>query len=306
VEKKSRRERQRSLSVLRRFAGWLHDAYGVKPSALVVKARRGGRGPEKVERVLREYSRFLMDSEGQKESSAIQWYSVLRGFFTANDASLGRYPDFRVQSGLDETAAVTQDRVKRMVKSCDNPLDKFLIAFLAQSGQRIGVLTAMRRNMIVGGASVHGIVNVPEQFQDPQGENVNTLERQYTFIVGRHTMQFLHDLDEWQSQKHSSYQEGWLFNLSKRTMGRIIDNAAQAVHIQEKEHTKTRRWLSAIHPNAFREFYKETMIKAGSDPRCFVYMMGNRVPTVLGSSEPPAHDKLLEAYRKAEPKLGVL
>jgi hypothetical protein len=48
------------------------------------------------------------------------------------------------------------------------------------------------------------------------------------------------------------------------------------------------------------------MIKAGSDLRCVVHMMGNRIPTVLGSSEPPTDDKLLEAYKKAEPRLEVL
>jgi hypothetical protein len=44
------------------------------------------------------------------------------------------------------------------------------------------------------------------------------------------------------------------------------------------------------------------MIKAGSDPRSFMHMMGNRVPSVLGSWE-PTDDKLLEAYKKAESKL---
>jgi integrase len=274
----------------------------MKPSALVLKAARGGRGPEKVERVLTEYCRFLTDKRGQKESSAIQWYSVLRGFFTANNANLGRYPDFRIQSGPDETRGLTQDRVKRMVKSCDNPLDKFLIAFFQQSGQRIAVLTAMERNMITETASGHGIVKVPGQFQDPQGENVNTSGRRYTFIVGRNAMQLLHELDKWLSNKHSSYDGGWLFNLSKRTMGRIIDNTAQAVHVQEKEHTKTRRWLSAIHPNTFREYYKESMIRAGSNPRCFMHMLGLRVPSTLGNQE-PTDEELLEAYIRAEPLL---
>jgi hypothetical protein len=191
-----------------------------------------------------------------------------------------------------------------MVKSCDNPLDKFLIAFFEQSGQRIAVLTAMKRNMIVRGASGHGIVKVPGQFQDPQGENVNTFGHRYTFVVGRNSMELLDKLDKWLSGKHSSYEGGWLFNLSKRTMGRIIDNAAQAAHIQEKEHTKTRRWLSTIHPNAFRQYYKESMIRAGSNPRCFMHMLGLRVPSTLGNGE-PTDEELLEAYIKAEPMLGV-
>jgi integrase len=283
----------------------LHDTHGIEPSALVVKATRGGRGPEKVERVLREYCRFLTDKKGQNERSAIQWYSVLRGFFTANKANLGRYPDFGVQSGPDETRALTQDKVKRMVKSYDDPPERFLLAFFEQTGQRIGVLTAMKRNMITKGASGHGIVKVPEKFRDPEGENVNTFEHPYTFIVGRETMQLLQELDKWLSDKHLSYEGGWLFNLSKRQMARIIDNAAQAVHIQEKEHTKIGRWLSVIHPETFRKYWKESMMKAGSNPRCFMHMLGLRVPSTLGNRE-PTDEELLEAYMQAEPMLEVL
>jgi hypothetical protein len=159
--------------------------------------------------------------------------------------------------------------------------------------------------MITEGASGHGIVKVPPQFQDPQGENANTFGRQYTFIVGRDTMQLLHELDKWLSDKHSSYVGGWLFDISKRTMGRIIDNAAQAVHVQEKEHTKIGRWLSEVHPETFRKYWRDCMMKAGSNPRCFMHMMGVRVPSTLGNGE-PTDEKLLEAYMKAEPMLEVL
>jgi integrase len=255
--------------------------------------------------MLREYRRFLTDKKGQNKRSAIQWYSVLRGFFTANKANLGRYPKFGVQSDPDETGALTQDKVKRMIKSYDDPPERFLIAFFVQSGQRTGVVTAMQRNMVTKIASGHGIVKVPKQFLDPQGKNVNTFERQYSFIVGRDTMQLLHELDKWLLDRHSSYVGGWLFKPSKRTLARNIDNAAQAAHVQEKEHTKIGRWLSEVHPETFRKYWKESMIKAGSNPRCFMHMMGVKVPSTLRNGE-PTDEELLEAYMKAEPMLEVL
>jgi len=300
-----RADRQRRFNALGRFAAWLQDTHGIEPRALLVKARRGGSGPEKVERVLRGYCRFLIDVKRQNKRSAIQWYALLRGFFTANDVNLGKYPEFDVQSGRKKPEGPSQDSVKEMVKSCGSPRDRLVIAFLAQTGQRIGVLTAMKRNMIIEVASGHGIVKVPEPFRDPRGENVNTLELSYTFIVGRDTIQLLQELDKQLLDKHSSYEGGWLFNVSQRQIARIVDEAAQAVHVQKKEPTKIGRSLSTVHPNTFRGYWRDRMRKAGSDPRCFIHMMGLRVPGTLGDWE-PTDEKLLEAYLQAESNLEVL
>jgi integrase len=245
---------------------------------------------------LGQYCRFLIN-KGNTKGSAVQWYALLRRYFTANGADLGKYPKIDVRPRYEKPEVPSQDSVQEMVQSCDSPRDRFLIAFLAQTGQRIGVLTAMKRNMITKVASGHGIVKVPQTFPNPQGENVNELELPYTFVIGRDTMRLLGELP--------LHEGGWLLDISLRQIGRIVDQAAQAVRIQEKERTDMGRSWSTVHPNTFRKYWKDCMIRAGSDPRCFMHMMGNRVPSVLGSWE-PTDDKLLEAYKKAESKLEVL
>ena len=270
----------------------------MEPKALLAKAKQGRRGPEEVEHVLREYYSFLIDEKRNAKSSAAQWYALLRSFFTANGVNLGRFPaKIGVQSVYEKPKVPSQDSVREMVRSRDSPRDKFLIAFLAQTGQGIGVLTAMKRNMITKMASGHGMVKVPQTFPNTHGENVNELGLPYTFVIGRDTMRLLHDLP--------MCEGGWLIDISLRQMARIVDEAARATHVQKKEPTEIGRSWSTVHPNTFRKYWKDNMIKSGSDPRCFMHMMGNRVPSVLGNWE-PTDDKLLEAYKKAESKLEVL
>jgi integrase len=282
---------------MRRFGEWTQETYGIEPKTLLANARRGGHGPEKAERVLRQYYKFLIN-KGNTKGSAIQWYALLRRYFTANGVDLGKYPKIDVRPRYEKPEHVlSHDNVRQMVQGCDSPRDRFLIAFLVQTGQGIGILTAMKRNMITRIASGHGIVKVPQTFPNHRGENVNELELPYTFVIGRDTMRLLHDLP--------LCEGGWLLDISLRQMARIVDKAAGAVRIQKKEPTDIGRSWSTVHPNTFRKYWKDCMINAGSDPRCFMHMMGNRVPSVLGSWE-PTDDKLLDAYKKAEPNLSPL
>jgi hypothetical protein len=247
--------------------------------------------------MLREYYRFLIDEKRNAKSSAAQWYGLLRRYFTVNGVDLGRFPEIDVQSVYEKPGVPSQYSVKEMVQGCDIPRDKFVIAFLAQTGQRIGVLTAMKRNMITKVASGHGIVKVPPTFRNPRGENVNELELPYAFVIGRDTMRLLGKLP--------LYEERWLLDISQRQMGRIVDEAARAVRIQEKKRTEIGRSWSTVHPNTFRKYWRNRVIEAGTDLRLVMHMMGYRVPSVLGSWE-PTDEELLKAYKRAEPKLEVL
>jgi len=297
LEKKSQAQRQRSLNALRRFGEWTRATFGIEPKTLVAKAIRGGRGAEKAERVLRQYSKVLTD-KGNTKGSAVQEYALLRGYFTANDVDLGKYPKIEVRPKYEPREHVlSHGRVRRMVQRCDDLRDRFLIAFLVQTGQRIGVLTAMKKNTITKVASGRGIVKVPEAFRNRRGENVNELGIPYTFVIGRNTMRLLRDLPPCEGE--------WLLKVSLRQIGRIVDKAAGAIGIQDKPPTEIGRSWSAVHPSTFRKYWVDCMIEAGSDPRCFMHMMGIRVPSALGSWE-PTDEKLLKAYKKAEPKLEVL
>ncbi|WP_455286134.1 hypothetical protein [[Eubacterium] cellulosolvens] len=145
----------------------------------------------------------------------------------------------------------------------------------------------------------HGIVRVPATFPNRRGRNVNRLRREYTFVVGRDTMKLLKRLD-----RVSRYERGWLLNVSQRQMGRIVDEAAQAIDIQEKGPTKIGESWSAVHPNTLREYVKECMKQAKADHYAVLHMLGSKVQSILGSWE-PTDDDLLKACEEVESSLSL-
>jgi integrase len=291
--------RERYLRDLARFREWLRK----EPKILLLHARR--RGPENVNRALTDYYNYLVEDEGKAPTSANQYVTRLRSYFTANGQYLGRFRrKTDVQATYERTKAsyLSPEDVSNMIKSRKNARDKFVIAFLAQTGQRIGILTAMKRKMmkekIIHG---HGIVRVPSTFPNRRGQNVNTLRREYTFIVGRDTMELLPLLD---LDKRSWDKEGRL-RVSPRQMGRIVDKAAQVIGIQDKARTKIGQSWSDVHPNTFRKYWKKCMLDAKADTRAVLHMMGANLPSILRGWE-PTDKELLEAYEKAESKLSLV
>jgi integrase len=287
-----RPRRERYLRDLGRFREWL----GKEPKILLLDARR--RGPENANRALTDYYNYLTEDEKKAPTSANQYVTRLRGYFTANGVYLGRFhrkTDVQATYERPKASSLSRQDVANMVKSRNEPRDKFVIAFLAQTGQRIGILTAIKRKMmtekVVRG---HGIVRVPATFPNRRGQNVNTLGREYTFIVGRDTMRLLPLLDE-----RSWDKEGRL-ELSPRQIGRIVDKAAEATGIQDKPPTRIGNSWSDVHPNTFRKYWRKCMFDAKADMRAILHMMGSNLPSILPE---PTDKELLEAYEKAELKL---
>jgi integrase len=266
---------------------------------LLLNARR--RGPENANRALTDYYNYLIEDERMAPTSANQYITRLRGYFTANGVYLGRFhqkTDVQATYERPKAGSLSRQDIANMVKSRDSIRDKFVIAFLAQTGQRIGILTAMKRDMVTEKVvRGHGIVRVPSTFLNRQGQNVNTLGREYTFIVGRDTMKLLRLLD-----KHSWDEEGRL-KLSPRQTGRIVDEAAEAIGIQEKQPTRIGGSWSDVHPNTFRKYWRKRMFDAKADKAAVLHMMGSNLPSILTE---PTDKELLEAYEKAESKLNLV
>jgi integrase len=292
-----RPRRERYLRDLGRFREWL----GKEPKILLLDARR--RGPENANRALTDYYNHLIEDEGKAPTSANQYITRLRGYFTANSVYLGRFhrkTDLLAAYERPKASSLSRQDVSNMVKSRKKTRDKFVIAFLAQTGQRMGILTAMNRKMmtekVIRG---HGIVRVPATLLNHRGQNVNTLRREYKFIVGRDTMKLLRLLDALSWDK-----EGRL-KVSPRHVERIVDKAAEAIGIQDKQPTKIGASWSDIHPNTFRKYWKKCMVEAKADTGAVLHMMGSNLPSILRSREFTDRE-LLEAYEKAESKLEVL
>jgi integrase len=292
-----RARRDLYLRDMGRFQEWL----GKEPRILLFNGRRNG--PENTNRLLTDYYNHLTEDEGKAPTSANQYITRLRGYFTANGVYLGRFhrkTDVQATYEPPKANSLSRQDVSNMVKSRKKARDKFVIAFLAQTGQRIGILTAMKRKMmtekIIRG---HSIVRVPSTFRNRRGQNVNTLGREYTFIIGRDTMKLLPLLDE------PSWDKEERLKLSLRQMGRIVDGAAEAIGIQDKPPTKIGESWSAVHPNTLRKYWRKCMFDAKTDPRAVLHMMGSNLPSILRGWE-PTDKELLEAYEIVESKLSLV
>lgn len=290
------RQHKRRLAALERFRKFVKE----EPKVLLERARRSDRGCEKLEDALSKYHRHLIDDK-RAPSTAAQWYAVVRSYFTRNRVPLSRFPrEISMQATYETTDVLSQDEVRKMVRTRTSIRDKAVIAFLAQTGQRIGVLTAMKRGMIKRRGS-HGLVEVPGGaiFRNPKGQNVNKYQVHYKFVIGKDTMHLIDELPE--------SEEGWLFDISQRQIGRIVDEAASEIGAQEPIQTEVNeRSMHRVHPHVFRKYWKRQMKLGGVKDRDLLdFVMAHKLP-YGGAYDAFPDEDVLKAYEEAEPMLKVL
>jgi integrase len=282
--------------------GRFEESVGRDPIALLEKALQSTHGCEEVEDALTEYYKHLK-GEGCNERSARQWVSVVKAFFTKNRARIGRVPlDTVSEYHYPPASTLGQDDVNKMIQKADNIPDQLVIALLAQSGQRVGVLTAMKKGMIKERgpkASPYGLVEVHgRDLVDPKGRNVNKSKVPYRFVIGREAMQLV--------KKMPDYEEGWLFEIGQRQMERVVKEAADRAGIQKRIATGiARRFTYTVHPEAFRQYWKGQMKEGGvKDSDMLEFLMGNKLP-YDGASDIFSEKEVLKAYKTAEKKLKL-
>lgn len=304
-------EQNRRLRTLTRFEATMQITHDALLALLQQDCKRCAEGqvPE-LKEVIEEFYRRL-GKEGLQPNSRVVTCRPILSFFSANNVTIKDLPREmrKAQDNAWETTFIpTQDQVRRMIESRKSTRDKTIIAFLAQTGQRIGVLTAMRMELIRKFESdKHGIVEVSPTFKNPIGKNVNKGEVRYKFVIGEDTMQFIDDLA-------NGRKEGWLFEggysnkpgMSARQIGRVVDEAAEAVGIQSPIQTEiARRSLHVIHPHIFRRTWVERVTDGGMLETHREHMMGHKLPNSTYLVGLLTDDKLVRAYTKAEPNLSL-
>jgi len=284
------RERERKRRALLRLAKYVDQ----EPELLL------DRTPEEIEDLLLKYYRHLVDKERLAKTSAAQWYFLNRGFFEKNRVRLGPPPSFiKVREAEYEKHYIPlQDEAKAMFDKMENLRDKALIAFLAQTGQRVGVLTAIKHSEIEHVGS-HGVVQVPPTYPNQLDRNVNKERVRYKFVIGEDTIGLLNELE-----KNSS--SPWIFDLSQRQMGRIVDRAAREIGIQKDMETRLGRKMLLVHPHTFRKYWKHQVREPLLDSDLVNYMMGHK-PLYRGAYDHfTDNTDLVERYMKAERNLRII
>lgn len=282
------------LTWLLRFTTWI----GKDPSILI---KEGKRDPIGTHDLLKAFYNQLIE-EGFSSNTAVLAYQALRSFYRWNEVNLGRTPrGFKGRVEYASSYVLSQEDVARMVKACENLRDQALIAFLAQSGQRCGVITALRFKHVRHGLERGGyplIVDVPPILRNEKGINVNKLGDTYRFALGRDTIALLRDmLKERKSFNEPLDDESWLFRsyaavredipkpirASKMERGRPLTTAAirEIVHKIAKRagiQRKASKKRYEIYPHSFRRYWNMRMQEAGLSEDLRDFMLGHRLP----------------------------
>lgn len=248
-----------------------------------------------------------MKSRDLLDDSADQWITVIRGFFRANGVRLP--PLLLVRQGNGQAGRkphslpFNQLHVKRMIRWFGHApklgpwiarRNGAVIAFLAQTGQKEGILAGVTWEMVRDGNEIarrHGypsdaLVDIGPEFPK------NQLRRRYRFVIGSDTMRLIERLPRPHAGRVFKTTKG-KGKMSVRTVGRIVDGAAEVCGL--RRHTVT--------PEVFRKYWKFQMRSGGIEDRDLLnYMMGLRKSA--SDEWPDGH--LLRKYRKAERKLAVL
>ena len=284
------------LASLKKFVEWI----GKDPDKLVYEAKLN---PSKIHSQMKRYYNLLIE-EGKSSKTAILVYQSLRSFFRWNDIVLGRTPrGFKGRVEYGSTHVLTPTEVALMVDACPNIRDKCIIVFLAQSGQRIGVLTALKYKHIKNGLEKEVfplIIEVPAVLRDVKGVNVNKLGETYRFAVGKDTILCLKKMIQERIENGEKItDESWLFRsyseaktvngkkiLVKVPKGRIgkpltsaairdiVNKAAFKAGIQTKASEKRYE----IHPHIFRRYWNMRMQEAGLSEDLRNFMLGHKLP----------------------------
>ncbi|MCJ7455718.1 tyrosine-type recombinase/integrase [Candidatus Bathyarchaeota archaeon] len=178
-----------------------------------------------------------------------------------------------------------------MFDKMENLHDKAFIAFLAQTGQRVGVLAAIKHDDIIHVGS-HGVVEVPPNFPK------NKQRVRYKFVIGEDTMGLLKELQEKNPSGPSIFQ-------SQRQMGRIVDEAAREIGIQKEMTTRLGRKMLLVHPHTFRKYWKKQVREPLGDSDLVNCMMGHKPPYRGAYDHFNDNTDLVERYKKSERNLRI-
>jgi len=318
--------KRNNLYALNLFVGYTKRS----PDVLVGEAKAD---PEAMEDRLKEFYHYLKGC-GYAAKSRTAIYGAVRSFFSWNNVKLGRRPrGFGKGVTYEARRLLKRTEIARMVDVSPSLRDKAVIAVAAWSGQREGVLRALRwgmvRRQIERGDDIV-VVRVPAVLLDGEGENVNKAEAEYMFAFGgeavEHVKRMMKQREEW---GEPVTDDSWLFrsyrayrpgtrnpiplpkNSESAPLGRgklnlIIRRAAEKTGIQKSvKRVRDNKSHHEVHLHAFRRYWKYQMRKAGiNDDEFLNYIMGH-VPPYEGAYDKYTEELVVKLYRQATPHLSL-
>lgn len=310
------------------------------PDQLVELASRE---PHQVHLQMINFHRKLLD-KGYTATSSGGAFKALKSFFSRNDCVFGRTPKhLRITTELVSHRTLRPHEVLAMVVAAPSLRDKAIISFLAQSGQRVGILTAMRYGHVRKQLEQREnpvIVEVTAEVKNWKGVNVNKGRVPYFFALGRECTELLRLMIQWRKRRGEPIDDhSWLFKSNGRGGGsrngklyhlgaasssspgihltpsrvqvivsRIATNAGIQSSHEFRSPTGELKRFHDIHPHVFRRWWKFRMRMGGvGDVGLLDYMMGHATLSFpyRGAYDHYDSELVRREYTKAEPFLSV-
>lgn len=258
------------------------------------------------EEMLAQYFSYLEDTKKLARNSALVAHAVVRSFYKANYAPL--------KVDTPESWSVRQDRVPKrteialMIEKAQSPLEEALIAFSAQSGQRVGIITALKYGMVKEalGSTGPGRIHVPADLRDSKGKLVNKRRQTYDFFIGEDAKRLLAN---YLKRRGELRDDDLVFVSPKRVNGEETALDDEAVNRLLRRAAKKTGILGGaakqMHHHVLRKFFQTAMEEAGVAWTWYEQMMGHVLPKTQKAYSKPSVEQLKQAYAKAERFLNL-
>ena len=276
-------------------------------------------------------------------ASRVQAYTAIRSFFSHNDQPLGKAPRVLTGSTKIRSSRLLKPReICDMLTSVRNIKSKAIMSLLVQSGQRVGLFSALRYGHVgrqIERADSPIVVEVSSSITNGRDQGANKRRTNYRFAFGKESRDYI--VQMMNQRRHTGEiidDSSWLFRSAYRwetnTAGvgaprwfkpnergepphawwisKLVIRAAYAAGIQSEKVLINYpdgfpRRFADVHGTALRAFWKHQMRLAGVvDADLLDFMMGHvvrRYPTV---SDVYDAEYVRKEYSRAEPFLTVL
>lgn len=271
-------------------------------------------------RVKRKHEDLAMRYFGKLNGTLSRMNSVVhleavKTFYRANHVPVDlRVPKMWIER---QEKVPTLEEVKQMVEVSSNPLQRAVIIISAQSGQRAGIISSLKYNMIKDQIELGQFpiaVPIHPNIKNRYGERVNKRRLTYSFFLGQDSVETLKSYLQFRKSVFGDiHDDDFIFVSEKPFQGRqipldvdainrLVKRAAIAAGIMKRPEVGER---AIIHHHCLRKFYQTSMEQAGVAKSWFDYMMGHKIGGNDAAYSKPTIDQLREAYLKAEMYLSV-
>jgi len=299
------------------------------PKQLVLKARRDvARNTNEVDTLVKRFYNKLIEESYTEGSAQAATFSI-RSFYTHNNIrlpKLGKKFSVRFQPAFEARRVITKEELLKMLSNTKSDLESLVLKFLAQTGQRRGIVSALRLSNIkdtilplpepdkIGPL----LFSIPPVIKDKYGFNTNKTRNAYRFAVSDIlAREIVHHLRMREAAGEVLTKDSWLFaDIGGRALygdkiRMIVNKAATRAGIQTFVDSKKKGKMASIHAHIFRDHFKKSMRETGVfekypqiDRESFLDMCLGHVERFGFSYDRISDDTIRQIFKDAGPFLS--